>query len=538
MAAGEHELAYELTPLTPEEPQTRSLSLRIISTALRGPLDQPEHWNRPRNYEKYFPREVPETEHERRAYASELLERFATRAYRRPVDRDTVERLVALAEFAAAGKGATFEKGIARAMTAVLASPRFLFREEFVEPTEPEKNPLIDEFALASRLSYFFWSTMPDDELFALARQHKLRENLLAQVQRLLSSDRSREFVRHFVGQWLQSRDIETVTINAPAVVARDEAADPEREKRNARFRELRSKSFETLTPEEKAEVDDLRKVFAEGRKRFEKFELTGDLRRAMRDETEMLFSHLLKEDRSLLELVNADYTFLNEKLAKYYGIEGVQGNEMRLVKLPEGSPRGGVLTQGTVLAITSNPDRTSPVKRGLFILENILGTPPPPPPPDVPTLEESANKLGKSPTLREQLELHRAEPLCHSCHNRLDPLGLALENFNALGMFRANRPDRTIDTSGTLLTGESFQTIQELKRILATERRLDFYRCLTEKLLTYALGRGLEDYDVETVDFLVDRLEQAGGRPSVLISGLIESVPFQKRRADAAGSP
>jgi hypothetical protein len=538
--AGDHELTFEITPLTPDEKQTRSLSIRIIAATIRGPMDSQEHWTRSKNYERFFPREVPAAAAERRQYARELLERFATRAFRRPADADTVERLVDLAEFAAAGEGQSFEKGIARAMTAVLASPRFLFREEVAEPGPPGIHPNLDEFSLATRLSYFFWSTMPDDELFNLAREHKLRENLPAQLKRMLADGRAKEFIRHFTGQWLQARDIESVNINTFAVLGRDEKQDPERERRRNRFRELRSKTFESLTADEKSELDAYLAEFRDGRKRFQQYELTGDLRRAMRDETEMLFAHLLKEDRSVLELIDCDYTFLNERLAKHYGIPDVKGNDMRLVQLPADSPRGGVLTQGTVLAITSNPDRTSPVKRGLFILDNLLGVPPPPPPPNIPPLDEAAKRIsGRSPSLREQLELHRSEPLCNSCHNRLDPLGLAFENFNALGMFRESRPDRLIDTAGTLLTGESFGTVKELKRILVTERRLDFYRCITEKLLTYSLGRGLEDYDVHTVDGIVDRLDKENGRPSVLISGIIESAPFQKCRSeDSRGKP
>jgi hypothetical protein len=205
----------------------------------------------------------------------------------------------------------------------------------------------------------------------------------------------------------------------------------------------------------------------------------------------------------------------------------------MRLVKLPANSPRGGVLTQGTVLAITSNPDRTSPVKRGLFILDNILGMPPPPAPPNIPPLEEAAaGAHGKPLTLRETLKLHRSETLCSSCHNRMDPLGLAFENFNALGRWRDKEHNQPIDASGQLITGEPFKSVKELKKTLVNERRHDFYRCLTEKMLTYALGRGLDYYDVESVDAIVDRLEKADGRPSALLEGIIESAPFQKRRA------
>ena len=225
-----------------------------------------------------------------------------------------------------------------------------------------------------------------------------------------------------------------------------------------------------------------------------------------MRRETEMLFGHIVRNGRNVLELIDSDYTFLNERLAKYYGISDVKGEEMRRVALPPGGPRGGVLTQGTVLAVTSNPDRTSPVKRGLFILDNILGTPPAPPPPDIPPLEDAARRSGnKKPTLREALALHRQDAKCSSCHNRMDPLGLALENFNALGRWRDKERGQPIDASGKLITGEEFTTIQELKHVLVNQRQRDFYRCLSEKLLTYALGRGLGYDDVEAVD-------QAGG--------------------------
>jgi hypothetical protein len=251
-----------------------------------------------------------------------------------------------------------------------------------------------------------------------------------------------------------------------------------------------------------------------------------------MRRETEMFFSYVLHEDRSVLDFIDSDYTFLNEKLARHYGIDTVKGNDMRRVELPKDSYRGGLLTQGTLLMVTSNPTRTSPVKRGLFVLDNFLGTPTPPPPPDIPQLEESAGKFaGRQPTLREILAVHREKPLCASCHNRMDPLGLAMENFNALGIFRDKDHGQPIDSTGKLISGEPFNDIRELKKILKDTRRLDFYRCLTEKLLTYALGRGLEYYDVETVDRIVEQLEREHGRSSVLISGIIDSAPFQRRR-------
>ncbi len=223
----------------------------------------------------------------------------------------------------------------------------------------------------------------------------------------------------------------------------------------------------------------------------------------------------------------------MNQALAKHYDIEGVKGDSIRRVELPSDSPRGGVLTQGTALAVTSNPSRTSPVKRGLFVLNNILGYPaPPPPPPNVPTLEASQDSIKDRPlTIRESLELHRRDPLCQSCHVRMDPLGLAMENFNAMGMWRDTEHDSPIDSSGELMTGEKFSGIRELKTIIKEQHKLDFYRCLTEKLLTYALGRGLEYYDEHTVDRIVEQLDREHGKFSALLMGIVESTPFQKQR-------
>ena len=532
--AGPHELTIEVEPLTPGEKQVRSLSLRIQSATLRGPMDE-RYWVRPPDYDRFFPGEVPADAAGRRRYVRALLGRFAERAFRRPVDDATTDRLAALAEAVSSQKGQTVEAGVAQAMAAVLTSPRFLFREESAEPGAPGRYPLVDEYALASRLSYFLWSSMPDAELIRLAGEHKLRENLRAQVDRMLADPRSAEFVRNFVGQWLQARDIETVIINAPAVISADEAPDPEADRRRARFRSLFRKPPEQLTDAEKKELQAARGSFGNGFRRFREFELTRELRQAMRRESEMLFEHIVRGDRSLLELLDSDYTFLNERLAKHYGIEGVQGDTMRRVDLSAESPRGGVLTQGTVLAVTSNPDRTSPVKRGLYILDNILGSPPAPPPPNIPSLEESGKQgAGRIPTLRESMALHRSQASCTSCHARMDPLGLALENFNALGRWRDKERTDPVDASGKLITGESFQGVRELKRILVDHHRRAFYRCLTEKMLTYSLGRGLEAHDVQAVDTIVARIEAAGGRSSALIAGIIESTPFQKRRRSA----
>jgi hypothetical protein len=528
--AGEQELTLEIEPLTPSEKQIRSLSLRVSAVTIRGPMAK-EHWVRPANYERFFPGKIPEDPQERRSYVRSLLQGFATRAYRRPVESETVERLVRLAQSTAAKEGNTLETGIAQAMTVVLASPRFLYREEGTLPNSTDKYPLLDEYALASRLSYFLWSTMPDEELFRLAAENKLRANLDTQVARMLADKRSGELVKNFAGQWLQSRNIDSANVNAFAVLSKDQPADPMADEKRRRFRELSRKPVDMLTEAEKKELAEARASFFGGFRRFAQFELNGELRKAMRMETEMTFEDIVRNDSSLLQLLDANYTFLNERLAKFYGIEGVTGDNMRKVTLAPDSPRGGILTQGTFLIVTSNPDRTSPVKRGLFILDNILGVPPPPPPPDVTPLEQAAASVkGKPPTLREALKVHRADALCSSCHSRMDPLGLAFENFNALGRWRDKELNQPIEASGELLSGESFQDVRALKHVLVTDRRRDFYRCATEKMLIYALGRGLEAQDMHTIDSIVDKLEAAEGRPSVLLRGIIESPAFQRR--------
>jgi hypothetical protein len=267
------------------------------------------------------------------------------------------------------------------------------------------------------------------------------------------------------------------------------------------------------------------------------RFQLDKELKDDMQRETQMYFAGIVHDDRSVNELIDSDYTYLNEKLADFYGLTnlGVTGSKLRRVTLPADCPRGGVLTQGSVLAVTSNPDRTSPVKRGLFIQNCVLGAPPPPPPPNIPALEAAERAIADhEPTLRESLEMHRDKPLCASCHSRLDPIGLAFENFNAMGMWREKERNQVIDGSGKLITGETFTNVVELKRILATKHRVDFYRCLTEKLLTYATGRGMEYYDTETIDQIVAQLDQNDGHFSVLLNGIIESAPFQKERSQA----
>ncbi len=537
--AGDHPLSIEMNPLTPLDQKSNSLDLRVTTVRVQGPMEE-KHWVRPKNFELFFTKDPPTDGGERRQYAQEVLGRFVQRAYRRPADEQMVARLVSIAETAYSQPGKRFEDGIAQAMVPVLASPRFLFRVEDSEPGSSAKTQsLVDEHALASRLSYFLWSTMPDEELFRVAERRQLRKNLSAQVKRMLADRRSQAFIDNFTGQWLQTRDVDGIDINARVVLARDSGEERNDQNRRQRREELDAIPDEQKTPEQKAEREALRAQFR-NRNRQPQIELDRDLRRAMREETEMAFGYVVRENRSVLELIDANYTFLNEKLAKHYALTnlGVTGPEMRRVSLPAGSPRGGVLTHGAALVVTSNPTRTSPVKRGLFILDNFLGLPTPPPPPDIANLEASEKPVeGRQPTLREVLAIHREQPLCASCHNRMDPLGLALENFNALGMWRETERRQPIDASGRLITGEKFKDMRDVKRALVANHRLDFYRCLTDKLLTYALGRGTEYYDVETVDRIVAKLDKDGGRFSTLLTGVIESAPFQKRRHVASTS-
>ncbi len=309
----------------------------------------------------------------------------------------------------------------------------------------------------------------------------------------MLKDARAVELSRNFAGQWLKARNVDHVPLNAPVILKQEGSTA--------------------------------------------KVKLDGEARKAIRLETELFFDHIARTNRSVLEMIDSDYTFLNEPLAQFYGIPGVKGKEMRKVALPKDSPRGGVLTQASVLMVTSNPTRTSPVKRGLFVLDNFLGTPPPPPPADldIPSLDEAAEGAKGEPTMRDLLAMHRSMPLCASCHSRMDPLGLGLENFNAMGMYREKEHGQPIDTAGKLITGESFTSVKELKRILKDSRRRDFYYCLTEKFLTYALGRGPEYYDAEAIDRIAEQLEREEGRFSTLLMGVIDSAPFQKRRISAA---
>ncbi len=487
----ENELRILLTPGNKPNEGENELHAEVQRITAYGPLDGSVREYPSEFRHIFFDGPPPEETEKRDAYRRAIIERTATRAFRRPVDAPTVDRLLELALMMEKEPGKRFEHGIAHALTAILASPRFLFRAEIQpEPNNPSKVVPIDEYALASRLSYFLWSSCPDEELMKLAGEGQLRKNLRAQVDRMLGDKKSERFVRNFVGQWLQARDVETINIDVRRVLGEKDLG-----------KALRIFNY--------------------------------NLRRAMREESELFFAHILKENRPATELLTANYTFLNDQLAQWYGIDGVEGKEMRKVDLKPESHRGGLLTQSTFLVVTSNPTRTSPVKRGLFVLENLLATPSPPAVPDVPPLEEAQKGKNKDLPLREILKIHSEQALCASCHERMDPIGLALENFTAVGSWRDEYRGQPIDASGVLVTGENFAGPRELANVLADKRHTDFHRALAEKLLTYATGRGVEYYDAITIDRVVNGLGGKQGTLRHLLYGVVESAPFQKRRGD-----
>ena len=489
MSKGENQVEVKIIPRDPPgEGQEEQFAL-IQKVVFKGPTDG-SFQEYPKGYSMIMvDGPAPDDMRERELYARKIMKSFVSRAFRRPLDNGTVARLVKMAMDVDQSPNKTFEDGIKQAMTAVLASPRFLFRAEIQpEPNNEGKVVLLDEYALASRLSFFLWSSVPDDELLSLAFKKELRKNLRPQIDRMLADWKSQRFVKNFVGQWLQARDVEGKAMDARRIMG------------------MRDR-------------DQANRIFS------------GRLRTDMRIETEKFFEFVLKNDRPVEELISARYSFLNERLAKFYGVEGVKGNEHRLVDLHEHPERGGILTQGTFLVVSSNPTRTSPVKRGLFVLDNFLGTPAPPAPPGVPELEEVAHANDKPLTMRQMMEIHREKPLCASCHQRMDPIGLGLENFNALGQYRTKEEGQPIDTGGQLITGEKFSDVATLKTILADERRDDFYRCMAEKLMTYATGRGPEYFDAVTINILVEDMKKNHGNLKELLIGVIESAPFQKRR-------
>jgi cytochrome c553 len=398
--------------------------------------------------------------------ARQILAPLARKAWRRPVSAGEMTGLLSLAAREQARTG-SFEQGLRSSLMAILVSPHFLFRIE--RDRGPGTQPLAAH-ELAARLSYFLWGSLPDEELSKLADAGTLNAAVPQQTLRMLRDPRSAAFVESFAGQWLQTRNLAVLKPDA---------------------------------------------------KLFPSF--TGELAAAMRTETELFFAEVLRENRSILDFIDAPFTYLNEPLAKHYGIAGVRGEEFRRVAL-DGAQRGGVLTQGSVLTVSSYPTRTSPVIRGKWILDNLLNQPPPPPPPNVPALEEKATASGGS--MRQQLEKHRTHAACAACHARMDPLGFGLENYDAIGRWREE------DASGELPGGVRFSTPAEMKQILKADPDV-FARALTEKMLTYALGRGVELRDRAAVRTIVERLRANGYRMQELIQGIVESEPFRKRRGE-----
>jgi Protein of unknown function (DUF1592)/Protein of unknown function (DUF1588)/Protein of unknown function (DUF1587)/Protein of unknown function (DUF1585)/Protein of unknown function (DUF1595)/Ca-dependent carbohydrate-binding module xylan-binding/Planctomycete cytochrome C len=466
------------------DPRKRDRNLAIDWIEVIGPMYSLPN-DLPESHKKIIFKKPTPTN--RREVAREVLQKLATRAFRRPVTSAELDRLVGLFDMAMKN-GDKFERGIQIAMQAILVSPHFLFRVEL--DTRPGAPRLLNDLELASRLSYFLWSSMPDDELLDLATKGQLRvgKNLDLQVARMLKDPKSKEFVENFTGQWLQTRNLKLVS--------------PDRE-------------------------------------RFKEFD--EPLRQAMAREVELFFAAIIQDDRPISDFLKADYTFLNERLAKHYGIAGVVGDKFRRVKLTDAS-RGGIVTMASTLTVTSNPTRTSPVKRGKWILEEILGTPPPPPPPNVADLTvDDSDGSGKlkpvSKTLRVRLEQHRADPNCASCHSKMDPLGFGLENFDAIGAWRTQDGPFPVDASGTLPGGQKFAGPVELKAVLMTKIK-PFSRCLTEKLMTYALGRGLEYQDRCVVEKMADSVVADGGKFSKLVSAIVHSDPFQKRGVEGSASP
>jgi hypothetical protein len=406
------------------------------------------------------------------------LTSFTTRAFRRPAAASEVEEYVGYVNLARK-HGDSLEEGIAVALQAVLVSPNFLYRIERDQPATPGRawSP-VGAYELATRLSYFLWSSMPDAELLRAAAQGNLRQPAIlnAQVMRMLRDPKASALAENFGGQWLQFKNIDVV------------------------------------------------------RPDIERFPMFDDgLRQAMRRETGMFLENLIRNDGSILDLLDANYSFLNERLARFYGVPGVTGPEFRRVDMSGAERGGGILAQASVLTVSSYSTRTSPVLRGKWILENLLNAPPPAPPPGVPPLDDS--KAGQSATLRQQMEEHRKNPACASCHSRMDPLGFGLENFNAIGEWRTQDGKFPVDASGALPDGRTFQTPAQLKADCDV-----VVRGLTERLLIYALGRGLERYDKPAVTEIAAKLPSQNYKFSQLVLGIVNSLPFQMRSARETG--
>jgi hypothetical protein len=408
---------------------------------------------------------------------------LARQAYRRPVTANEVQLLMAF--YREGRRDGDFKTGLQEALAGILSSPKFLFRVEQDPPRAvPGKAYRISDLELASRLSFFLWSSIPDKTLLDLAAEGRLHQPAVldGQVKRMIADPRSGALVDNFVGQWLLLRNIRDV-------------------------------SPDTYI--------------------FPNFD--DELRSAMERETKLFFQDQIHRDRSVVELLSARYTFLNETLAKHYGVPDVSGSRFRRVDLPPDSPRGGLLGQGALLMVTSYSNRTSPVLRGKWVLDSLLGTPPPEPPPNVPALKDTGAG-GKPASVRARLEEHRKNPVCAACHSSMDPLGFALENFDATGQWRTTDAGAPIDSSGVLPNGTKFQGPAGLRDALLA-RKEQFVQAMTQKLLAYALGRQIEAYDMPTVRKVVHNARAEDYRWQSIIGGIVKSEPFQMRTGPPASA-
>jgi hypothetical protein len=447
----------------------------VYQVSITGPYDADGPGETP-SRQQIFVR-YPQNDEEQEACAREIIAHLLRRATRGPVSDEDLANPIRLYREASQRDG--FEAGIEMALSAILIHPRFLFRIE-KDPTDIASGTVypISDLELASRLSFFLWSSLPDSELLAVAEQGRLRDPqvLESQVRRMLADPRSHAMVTSFAGQWLYLRNLDSITPDG------------------------------RLYPD----FDD-------------------NLRQAFRRETELFVESVFREDRSVVDLLKSDYTYLNERLARHYGIPHVYGSRFRRVELDPSDHRGGLLRHGSILTVTSYATRTSPVIRGKWILENMLGTPPPPPPPNVPDLVD--NVVSANLPVRERLAQHRADPACASCHNLIDPIGFALENYDAVGRWRLLEQGQPVDAAGGLPDGRKLVGVDELEQGLVEQPRM-FVETVTEKLLTYALGRGVEYYDAPAIRQIVREAASDDYRFSSIVLGIVQSTPFQMKTA------
>ncbi len=471
----EHSEALEETTLVPPM-RLRGTLLAVGTVTIRGPYNPSGSGDTPSRHSIFVCR--PENAAGELPCARQILSNLARRAYRRPSNDTDLSDLLPFYEAGRTESG--FDTGIQKALERLLVSPQFLYRIERdpanVAPGTPYK---ISDLELASRLSFFLRSSIPDEELLDLAARGQLHEPqvLERQTRRMLADARSDSLVNNFAAQWLYLRDVE--------------GKDPD-----------------VLT--------------------FRNFD--GTLRKAFERETELFLGSVLQEDRSVTELLTANYTFLNERLAKHYGIPNINGSYFRRVTLPANSPRGGLLGQGSILTLTSYPNRTSPVLRGKYVLENLLASPPPPPPPNIPALKTEGANEGETLSMREAMVRHRADPACAGCHARMDPIGFAMENFDAVGQWRERDNSNPIDATGVFPDGTKFSGIEGLKRTLVRDPE-PFVTAVVTKLMMYAAGRNMQYYDAPAIRAVVRKSAEKNYTLSSLVLGVVESVPFQMRQ-------